>query len=104
MLVPPRALPKSRLTALVTLQSYGYSGSRAKLTVRDGGKVLASQDVTLKADGQIQTESLVFNCGEAGPKTLEVSVDPLAGEENTANNQLTRLVNVENAQAADPLL
>src|ERR1019366_6379341 len=64
---PARALPQSKLTATVSLESYGLSGGRAKLTVRDSGKVLASQDVTLKADGQIQSETLVFNCGDAGP-------------------------------------
>ena len=93
--VPARALPQSRLTAVVTFQNYGLSGSRAKLTVRDSGKILAAQDVTLKSDGVLQTESLVFNCGDAGPRSLEISVDPIPGEENTANNRVTRLVNVE---------
>jgi uncharacterized membrane protein len=94
-IVPARALPQSRLTASVSLQSYGLSGGRAKLSVRESGKVLASQDVTLKSDGQLQTETLVFNCGEAGPKTLEIGVDPVSGEDNPQNNKLTRLVNVE---------
>ena len=48
---PSRALPKSRLTAQVTFQSYGLSGTKAKLSVRQDGKVLATQDVTLKSDG-----------------------------------------------------
>src|SRR5690242_17811299 len=65
-IVPARALPQSRLTATVTLQSWGVSGSKAKLSVRDSGKVLASQDITLKGDGELQTETLVFNCGDAG--------------------------------------
>jgi len=94
-IVPARALPESKLTAQVTLQNYGLAGNKVKLTVRDGGKVLASQDVTFKADGQQQTETVVFNCGAAGPKTLEIGVDPVAGEENTQNNKVTRLVNVE---------
>lgn len=93
--VPTRALPQSRLTATVTLQSYGLSGSKAKLSVRDGGKVLASQDVTLKGDGALQTESVTFNAGPAGPKTLEIGVDPVSGEENGLNNKITRLVNVQ---------
>src|SRR5208282_499153 len=45
--VAPRALPQSRLSAVVTIQSYGLSGTKARLSVRDGGKVLAGQDVTL---------------------------------------------------------
>ncbi len=93
--LPARSLPQSKLTAAVTFQSYGYSGSKARLTVRDSGKVLASQEVTLKSDGTLQSETMVFDCGEAGPKTLEIGIDPLPGEENTANNRITRLVSVE---------
>jgi uncharacterized membrane protein len=92
---PARALPQSKLTALVTFQNYGLSGSKTKLSIRDGAKVLASEEVTLKAEGAPQTESLVFNCGEAGPKTLEIALDPIPGEENVQNNRVTRLVNVE---------
>src|SRR5262249_6747495 len=95
-IVPARALPQSRLTATVTLQSWGLSGSRAKLSVRDNGKVLASQDVTLKGDGALQAETLVFNCGDAGPKTLDIGIEPVAGEDNASNNKVSRLVNVEN--------
>ncbi len=93
--LPARALPQSRLTAVVTLQSYGLSGSKARLSVRDGSKVLASQEVGLKGDGALQTENVVFNVGAAGPKTLEIGVDPVGGEDNTSNNKLTRLVNVQ---------
>ncbi len=94
--VAARALPKSKLTAVVSLQSYGLSGSKARLSVRDGGKVLASQEITLKSDGQVQSETLVFNCGEAGPKSLDIGIEPISGEENPVNDRVTRLVNVEN--------
>src|ERR1051325_2674976 len=72
VVVPARALPQSKLTAVVSLQSYGLAGSKAKLSVRSGGKVLAAQDVILKGDSQLQSETIVFNCGEAGPKALEI--------------------------------
>ncbi|HWB83915.1 MAG TPA: hypothetical protein VG675_07225 [Bryobacteraceae bacterium] len=93
--IPTRALPQSKLTAVVSLESYGLSGEKTKITIRDSGNVLISKDVTLKSDGVMQSESLVFNCGEAGPKTLEVSVEPVSGEENTQNNKVVRLVNVQ---------
>ena len=93
--VPVRALPQSKLVATVSLQSYGLSGNKAKLTVRESGKVLASQDVTLKPDGQTQSENLVFNCGDAGPKALEIGIEPISGEDNALNNKVTRLVVVE---------
>ena len=93
--LPARSLPQSKLTAAVSFHSYGYSGSKARLSVRDNGKILASQEVTLRADGQLQSENMVFECGDAGPKTLEIGIEPLPGEENTQNNKVTRLVSVE---------
>jgi len=95
VVLPARALPQSRLTALVSLQSYGLSGSKAKLSVRDGNKVLASQDITLKNDGALQSEAVTFNAGPVGPKTLAIGIDPIPGEINALNNQVARLVNVQ---------
>jgi uncharacterized membrane protein len=97
-IVPARALPQSKLTAEVTLQSYGLSGAKARLSIRDGAKALVAKEIELKPDGVLQTESLVFDCGAAGTKTLEIGVDPIAGEENALNNKVTRLVNVEKAK------
>ncbi|MGA3095510.1 MAG: glutamine amidotransferase [Bryobacteraceae bacterium] len=94
--VPARALPQSKLTAQVTLQSYGISGAKTRLSVRDGSRTLVTREIALQGDGVLQSESMVFDCGPAGPKTLEIAVDPVAGEENTLNNKVTRLVNVEN--------
>src|SRR5579871_61268 len=93
--LPARALPQSRLTAVVSLQSYGLAGNKTRITVRDGSKVLTSQEVTLKGDGAVQSESVTFNVGAAGPKALEIAADPVSGEENTLNNKITRLVAVQ---------
>ncbi len=96
--VAPRALADSRLAAKVSFHQRGYAGQKAMLTVRDGGKVLAGRQITLAGDGVTQNESLLFNAGDAGAKTLQFSIDPLPGEENRANNAVTRLVNVESAK------
>jgi len=93
--LPARALPQSRLTAVVTYQSYGLSGTKAKLSVKDNGKVLASTDVTLKGDGVMGSEALVFNCGDAGARTLEIGMEPIQGEDNALNNKVNRVVDVE---------
>ena len=96
--VAPRALADSRIAARVTLQQHGYAGSAITLTVRDvsngQGKILASRIVTLGKDGNLQTETLLFNIGGAGARTLQIAAVPLPGEENLANNTLTRVVNV----------
>jgi uncharacterized membrane protein len=93
--VPARALPDSRLSAIVSFHQSGYSGEKAKLTVKEGGKILAQQMVTLKKDGQEQSQTLLFNAGTAGVKSVETSIEPLAGEESTKNNLVMRLVNVD---------
>jgi uncharacterized membrane protein len=97
VVVAPRALADSRVAAKVTLHQRGYAGAKINLTVRDvtgQAKVLASRSITLGADGNLQTETLMFDVGGAGAKTLQIAAASIAGEENTANNTLTRVVNV----------
>jgi uncharacterized membrane protein len=92
--VAARALSGSRLNAQVTFRQVGYNGQKTRITITDSGKVVASQDVMLKKDSSAQTENVVFNAGESGPRSLQIKVEPLSGEENLANNSLSRLVNV----------
>jgi uncharacterized membrane protein len=96
--VAPRALAESRIAARITLHQRGYAGSAVTLTVRDVStaqpKTLASRVIKLGKEGDRQTETLMFNIGGAGARTLQIAAVPLPGEENLANNNLTRLVNV----------
>src|SRR5579863_353790 len=96
--VAPRALADSRLAARITFHQRGYTGAKVNLTVRDistgQGKILASRPITLGPDGNLQTETLMFDIGGAGAKTLQIAAAPLPNEENTANNTVTRVVNV----------
>jgi uncharacterized membrane protein len=96
--VAPRAFAESRLAAKITLHQRGYAGAKINLTVRDvsGGqsKVLAARTISLGPNGNLQTETLMFDIGGAGARTLQIAAVPLPGEENTANNTLTRVVNV----------
>ncbi|MEQ1885716.1 MAG: hypothetical protein ABL967_11695 [Bryobacteraceae bacterium] len=90
-----RALPDSRLGATVTFHQHGYSGQKARLTLKDGPKILAQRDVTLSKDGVEQSEAVPFNAGQVGVRSVEVSIAPLQGEENVKNNVVTRLINVD---------
>jgi len=101
--IAPRALADSRLAAKITLHQRGYPGAKINLTVRDAStgqsssnqsKLLASRTISLGPDGNLQTETLMFDIGGAGAKTLQIAAVPLSGEQNTANNTLTRVVNV----------
>jgi uncharacterized membrane protein len=96
--VAPRALADSRIAARITLHQRGYAGAKIDLTVRDASaaqpKLLASRSVVLGPEGNLQTETLMFDIGGAGARTLQIAAGPLPGEENTVNNTLTRVVNV----------
>ena len=96
--VPARALADSRLPAQVSFQQFGFRGAQAKLVLREGGKVLAQETVPLKSEGVVETRQLIFNAGIAGAKNIQVSVEPLDGEESPKNNSLTRVVNVSAAK------
>jgi uncharacterized membrane protein len=96
--VAPRALADSRVAAVVRFHQRGYAGRQSRLLVRDGEHVLGSQNVTFAADGAPQSETLQFNVGAAGVKALQFGLDVQPGEQNVANNALTRLVHVDAEQ------
>jgi uncharacterized membrane protein len=95
--LPAKALEGSRLQAQVTLRQNGFGGRKAKLVLTGGGSVLATRDITLM-DGAGQTETVEFNAGKAGVKSLEARLDPMPGEDNTGNNRLTRVLSVDNTK------
>jgi len=92
--VPSRALPGSRLSARLTFRHRGLDGQKARLSVREGARVLAAREVTVASGRAVQSEEVLFNAGEPGARQLTLAVEPLAGEEITGNNLLTRLVQV----------
>jgi Putative glutamine amidotransferase len=96
--VAATAAANARIAATVSLTQRGYAGQKATLTVRDGDKALAAREVTLAADGRLQTEQLFFPIGTAGAKNLVFGVEPLAREENLNNNAMTRPILVSDAK------
>ncbi len=95
--VPAKALAGSRLQAQVTIRQNGFGGKHARLVLTGGGAVLASRDLTL-SNGPEQIESVEFSAGKAGVRNVEAKLDPLPGESNAENNQLTRVLSVDNAK------
>lgn len=92
--VASSAVVDARLTATMSLRQRGYAGTKATLVVRDGEKTVASREVTLGSDGEVQSEPLYFSAGAAGAKSLQFSVLPVAGEENVLNNALSKPLHV----------
>ena len=73
------------------------------LVVEDEGQQLASQDVTLPADGEPATVRVRFTLAEAGPRVLHFRIPVLDGEQVTQNNQRDALVTVDGPPREDPL-
>lgn len=96
--VAASTVANARMTATVSFTQRGYPGQKATLTVRDGDRTIAAREVSLGPNGALQTEPVLFSAGPAGAKTLRFAVEPLAGEENLANNALSRPVLVSNAK------
>ncbi|MFL6354245.1 MAG: hypothetical protein ACJ74Z_20670 [Bryobacteraceae bacterium] len=91
--IPVQALASSRLQAQVTIRQNGFNGRRVQLVLTAGGSVVANRDFVLH-DAPQQIENLEFNAGPAGVKNVEAKLNPLPGEENTRNNQLMRVLSV----------
>ncbi len=91
--VPARVLANSRVSAQVNFRQHGLEGQKVNLMVRENGHPLAKQEITLKPETD-QSETIMFNAGPAGAHSFQVGIDPVAGEQNAANNFVVRLVNV----------
>ena len=95
--LPDKALAGSRLEAEVTIRQSGFGGKQARLVLTGGGGVLASRDITLSNRPE-QVESIEFSAGKAGVKNIVAKLEPLPGEENALNNQLTRVLSVDDSK------
>ncbi len=96
--IPVRTLADSRVQAQVNFRQRGYSGQKAHIVIKTGGKAVATEDVLLKADGVEQSVSMSFNAGPSGARDLEAVVSPLNGEENQNNNRQARVLQVDSAK------
>jgi len=94
----PDAVANARVAVTVSLVQHGYQGQKTAITVRDGDKTIAQHDIEFLPDGKIQTEPFFIPAGEAGAKNLKFSIAPLPGEENVANNAVSRPLLVKDSK------
>ena len=76
------------------VRASGYAGEAAAVTVTSGGRPLASQSVTLLADGAEAVADLEVTPTSTGVRRYTVAVGPLPGEATTRNNRRTVTVRV----------
>ncbi len=92
--VSSRSLPRSRVSAQLTLRHDGDQERQTRITVRDGSSILASKPVTLRPGEPVRREWIDFGAGEAGVRNLAFSVAPVAGEEIERNNTRRTILDV----------
>ena len=88
------SLPRSRVSAQLTLRHDGGQERLTRITVRDGSSILASQPVTLRPNEPVRREWIDFGAGDAGVRNLTFTVEPLEGEEIEGNNARRRVLDV----------
>ena len=92
--VPSRSLPKSMVNAQITIRHAGTRQQETRLSVRDGSRVLASKNITLRRGETVQTEWADFDAGDPGIRNLTFSLDPVQGEQILGNNTVSRVMDV----------
>ena len=101
---PASVLKGTTLVVDVVVSQSGYAGRTVPLVVEDEGQQLASQDVTLPADGEPATVRVRFTLADAGPRVLHFRVPVLDGEQVTQNNAARRAGDRRGPPREDPLL
>jgi hypothetical protein len=90
---PEVIFAKEEATATVTVRSQSMQGRTAKLVLKMGDEVVASQDVTFGDDGE-QLIPMKFLPTTRGEYELTASIDPLSDEANKDNNTASQRIRV----------
>lgn len=92
--VPRDALRGTALIANVLIAQRGYAGRSIKLLAEDNGRIIASQDVTLGADGEEAPVRMRVVTNDIGPRQLRFRIAREDGELIGENNARDALVTV----------
>jgi uncharacterized membrane protein len=92
--VPHTALRGTALVANVVVAQHGFAGRKVKLLAEDGGRIVASQDVTLHGDGEESPVRIRVVTTETGPRQLRFRIAREEGELIAENNARDALVTV----------
>ena len=92
--VPHTALRGTALVANVIVAQQGFAGRKVKLLAEDGGRIVASQEVTLRGDGEESPIRMRVVTSETGPRQLRFRIAREEGEIIAENNARDALVTV----------
>lgn len=92
---PRTVLKGSSLVVDLVVEQRGYGRETVQVTVEDGGRIVAAQEVRLPPDGESATVRVRFRAEEAGPRLFRFHLAPQPGEVVTENNERRALIVVE---------
>jgi uncharacterized membrane protein len=95
--MPHTALRGTTLMANVVVAQRGFAGRKVQLIAEDGGRIVASQEVTLSGDGEESPVRMRVVTSETGPRELRFRIAREAGELIADNNARNALVTVTDA-------
>jgi hypothetical protein len=93
LIAPDVVFHRDKVPIRVQVASGGYGNRTANLSVTIDGQEVAGRAVNLS--GKVQFEEILFIPeAKSGQATLEVSITPMPGEMNTANNKASKTIRV----------
>jgi uncharacterized membrane protein len=96
---PRSALKGATLAVDVVVAQTGYGGRTVPLIVEDGGRVIATQQVALPADGEPAAVRVRFPVEDAGLRRIRFRVPAQPGELVLENNERETTILVEDGTA-----
>jgi hypothetical protein len=92
--LPRQVLQGSAFVASVLIRQRGYGGKKVPLVVEDGGRVIATEEIVLPADGAAAPVRLPVTVREPGARTLRFHIPLQSGEQVAQNNERRALLDV----------
>jgi uncharacterized membrane protein len=91
---PPLAFRDRNVSIEVTIKNYGYPGSTLPVLLKDSGRLLSAENVSLRTHTGETTVSLSFMPDEVGQKNLSISIPQQVGERIIDNNRVNLTIKV----------
>jgi uncharacterized membrane protein len=92
--LPRSTLRGAVLLGTVALRARGVGGETVRLTVEDGGRIVAQEDVAVPRGAEVVTVPVRIPPLEPGPRELTVTARPVAGELVSQDNVRHAVVRV----------
>ncbi len=91
---PPLAFRDRDVTIDVTVKNYGYTGLTLPVLLKDSGRLLSAENISVQDNPGESTVSLSFVPSEVGQKNLSISIPQQVGESIVDNNQVNLSIKV----------